>query len=347
MLRKKSFYLVAGISLALVSSIAKPAQAETFSINNFAMDTGYHINRINGGGPQMKQWALDSNHPNQNFDQVPGYRGGMLLKHRSTGLCLNAYRASAGSLVNTFNCNPNDPEQNFVMHDHGNSYRMINLAYTNLCVDSTPQPENRQRVILWYCLPNGQNHFQRWLSRGSSAVSNPVVVNNPVSGNKSYLPFDPGVSLVVSQGNDSDVSHGPRGNSRFKASIYAVDFGTNGTSNIGARAVRAGQVVYSGWDNTGFGNLVKVKYNDGKIGCYAHLASRTVSYGAYVSGGQHIGAIGGTGGDNGAGFPIHLHYEERGSDDRSSLPLSFEEGTWNFYRNRNFYVTSKNADGRR
>jgi murein DD-endopeptidase MepM/ murein hydrolase activator NlpD len=345
MLRKYFFHLVTGISLALVSGIAKPAQAETFSINNFAMDTGNHINRINGGGPQMKQWALDSNHPNQNFDQVPGYRGGMLLKHRSTGLCLNAYRASAGSLINTFNCNPNDPEQNFVMHDHGNSYRMINLAYTNLCVDSTPQPENRQRVILWHCLPNGQNHYQRWLSRSSAA-------SNSVSANKSYLPFDPGTTLTVSRGYGNNTHGGiVRGYPAwwFSASTYAVDFARDpARPYTGARAVRAGKVLSAGWANldwdNGFGQLVKIQYRDGKIGYYAHLDWISVKAGDEVSGGQHIGTIGNTGNSTGP----HLHYEERNKEfGGTSSPLNFNEGNFNFNNSQQFPVTSQNPDGRR
>ncbi len=119
----------------------------------------------------MILWDHNVNSDNQNFDVIPGNRGGQLLRHRSTGMCLNAYRAGAGSLVNTFSCNANDPEQNFVIADHGNWYRVIRLANTNFCVDSTPSTNNGQQVIMWHCLPNGQNHFQRWLSRGSSGFT--------------------------------------------------------------------------------------------------------------------------------------------------------------------------------
>jgi surface antigen len=164
------FVLLSGLTAAAIGMSASPVKAETFSINNRAMDTGFHLPRINGGGPRMVLWDHNVNSDNQNFDLISG-RSGQLLRHRSTGWCLNAYRASAGSHVNTYPCNPNDPEQNFSIADHGNWYRVIRLANTNLCVDSTPSTNNGQQVIMWHCLPNGQNRASSNSNSNSNSAS--------------------------------------------------------------------------------------------------------------------------------------------------------------------------------
>jgi Ricin-type beta-trefoil lectin domain/CHAP domain len=173
------FTIAAGVAVTVLA--ASPAKADTFSINGKAMDTGFHQPRINGGGPRMILWDHFTNNANQNFDLMQGNRGGRLLKHRSTGWCLNAYQPRAGSSVNTYPCNPNDPEQNFQLLDQGNSYQMIKLVNTNLCVDSTPSTNNNQQVILWNCLPAFQNHYQRWLmTRTGGGSTNPSPSPSPI-----------------------------------------------------------------------------------------------------------------------------------------------------------------------
>jgi murein DD-endopeptidase MepM/ murein hydrolase activator NlpD len=186
-----------------------------------------------------------------------------------------------------------------------------------------------------------QEYLSQWQSPGNS-----------VSANDSYLPFDRGTTLKVTQGHDTWISHGRLGG--YPASTYAVDFGTGGRQNIGARAVRAGKVLSANYgsvnnaNNLGFGNLVKIQYRDGRIAYYAHLASISVTAGQEVAGGQLIGVIGTTGMSTG----IHLHYEERNAEfNGSSQPISFKEGNFNFPsvqdESRGFNVTSNNADGRR
>jgi murein DD-endopeptidase MepM/ murein hydrolase activator NlpD len=66
-----------------------------------------------------------------------------------------------------------------------------------------------------------------------------------------------------------------------------------------------GVVVYAGWSNYGYGNLVVVDHGNGWQSLYAHLNSIAVGCGQSVNQGQAIGALGSTGNSSGA----HLHFE--------------------------------------
>ena len=66
-----------------------------------------------------------------------------------------------------------------------------------------------------------------------------------------------------------------------------------------------GVVVYSGWSNYGYGNLVVVDHGNGWQTLYAHLNSIGVGCGQSVNQGQGIGGLGSTGNSTGA----HLHFE--------------------------------------
>lgn len=291
-LNLRSFFaaLIGTTSVVAISSTGS-AQAETFSINNRAMDTGYHVSRINGGGPRMVLWDHNVNSDNQNFDVIQGNRGGQLLRHRSTGMCLNAHRAGAGSLVNTFTCNANDLEQNFVITDHGNWYRVLRLANTSFCVDSTPSTNNGQQVIMWYCLPNGQNHFQRWLSQGARQSPTPASAwQNPLpgyaAGGYGWRP-----NPTVKHANEFHTG---------------IDIATGG-QQPSVRAARDGVVHRAAWDMYGYGNMVEIQHSDGTRSYYAHLSSMAVSQGRQVRAGEIIGNVGSTGRSTGN----HLHFEIR------------------------------------
>jgi murein DD-endopeptidase MepM/ murein hydrolase activator NlpD len=66
-----------------------------------------------------------------------------------------------------------------------------------------------------------------------------------------------------------------------------------------------GVVVYSGWNNWGYGNVVVINHGNGWQTLYAHLNAYNVSCGQSVWQGSVIGAIGITGNSSGS----HLHYE--------------------------------------
>jgi hypothetical protein len=67
-----------------------------------------------------------------------------------------------------------------------------------------------------------------------------------------------------------------------------------------------GKVIYAGWNNEGYGNLVIVENGKYKT-YYAHLSSIPVTMGDVVKKGEVIGQSGTTGNSTGP----HLHYETR------------------------------------
>jgi murein DD-endopeptidase MepM/ murein hydrolase activator NlpD len=69
----------------------------------------------------------------------------------------------------------------------------------------------------------------------------------------------------------------------------------------------AGTVIYSGWNDTGYGYLIEIDHNNGYQTIYGHMSSLAVSCGQSVGQGQYIGAAGSTGKSTGA----HLHFEVR------------------------------------
>ena len=70
-------------------------------------------------------------------------------------------------------------------------------------------------------------------------------------------------------------------------------------------AADAGVIVYAGWNDWGYGNMIMIDHGNGWQSLYAHLSSIKVTCGMSVDQGTLIGAIGSTGHSSGA----HLHFE--------------------------------------
>lgn len=79
-----------------------------------------------------------------------------------------------------------------------------------------------------------------------------------------------------------------------------------------------GRVIFSGWNNGGFGNLVKLQHQDGSETWYAHNSRLLVSTGQTVPQGHPIAEMGSTGRSSGP----HLHFEIHISG-RAVNPMSY------------------------
>lgn len=102
-------------------------------------------------------------------------------------------------------------------------------------------------------------------------------------------------------------SSGGRHSTRYR---YGIDMSAPEGENV--IATETGTVIASFYDTkTGFGNIIKIKHDNGKVSLYAHLSARLVS-GGRVSKGQVIGRVGHTS----AKYKIgnHLHFELGNSD---------------------------------
>ena len=87
-------------------------------------------------------------------------------------------------------------------------------------------------------------------------------------------------------------------------------------------ATADGTVSTAGWNNGGYGNLVKVEHGRGIETRYGHLSAILVREGQRVRRGDLIARMGSTGRSTGS----HLHYEVR-IDGRAVNPIPFMKST--------------------
>jgi murein DD-endopeptidase MepM/ murein hydrolase activator NlpD len=72
-------------------------------------------------------------------------------------------------------------------------------------------------------------------------------------------------------------------------------------------ATDGGVIVYAGWNDYGYGNMIMIDHGTGFQSLYGHMSQIFVSCGENVSQGQVIGAVGSSGHSSGP----HLHFEIR------------------------------------
>jgi len=130
---------------------------------------------------------------------------------------------------------------------------------------------------------------------------------------------EPAESGVYGEGRCAPVYSGPIGTGVFiwpavetylsgydfspEINHYGIDVA--GDLNDSLFAVDNGVVVYSGWNDWGYGNVIAIDHGNGMQSLYAHLESLNVYCGSYVIQGDTIGYMGSTGNSSGP----HLHFE--------------------------------------
>ena len=78
-----------------------------------------------------------------------------------------------------------------------------------------------------------------------------------------------------------------------------------GSLGSGIFATDSGVIVYAGWNDYGYGNLIMIDHGNGWQSLYAHLSQINVACGQSVGQGELIGLMGSTGNSSGP----HLHFE--------------------------------------
>jgi murein DD-endopeptidase MepM/ murein hydrolase activator NlpD len=179
---------------------------------------------------------------------------------------------------------------------------IINFPANNLDPEAIGDIENPNIPIgTWLIIPGGKREFTNWSAPLGVTRENPASAQilgpgycEPVSGgavgfgvyvwptNKHYL---------------SGFDYSPKSNH------WGIDLA--GSEGEGVYAADAGVVVYSGWNEWGYGNVVMIDHGNGFQSLYAHLSAIHRSCGQSVGQGEGIGAIGSTGRSSGA----HLHFE--------------------------------------
>ena len=95
-----------------------------------------------------------------------------------------------------------------------------------------------------------------------------------------------------------------------------IDFAAR--TNEPVFATEAGKVVMAEF-YFGYGNLVKIRHDNGRYTLYAHLNRMNVKKGQKVEAGQRIGGVGNTGNSTGP----HLHFEVRSKRDQAVNPNQY------------------------
>jgi murein DD-endopeptidase MepM/ murein hydrolase activator NlpD len=155
----------------------------------------------------------------------------------------------------------------------------------------------------WLVIPGGHREFISW----SAPLG--VTRENPAS------------ARVLGPGACDPISGGAVGFGAFiwpanKHYLSGFDYTPNanhwgidiaGNEGEAVYATDAGVIVYAGWNNYGYGNMIMVDHGNNFQSLYGHLSAINVGCGQSVGQGDVIGAIGSTGHSSGP----HLHFEIR------------------------------------
>lgn len=111
------------------------------------------------------------------------------------------------------------------------------------------------------------------------------------------------------------------GEQRSTGAHGGIDIAASKGTPVGA--ARSGEIVESktGSGTRSYGNYVKIKHDNGYYSLYAHLDSRKVQVGDYVTEGDEIGTVGDTGFASGD----HLHFEVRNAQNEKINPAAMLE----------------------
>lgn len=152
----------------------------------------------------------------------------------------------------------------------------------------------------WLVIPGGKREFVNW--------SAPDIPRD-----------NPGVAKVLGPGACDAVASGAIGNGVFvwpanNHFLSGFDYNPNanhpgididGEEGDPVYAADSGVIVYAGWNNWGYGNMIVINHGNGWQTLYAHLSAYYVGCGQSVVQGGVIGTIGSTGNSTGS----HLHFE--------------------------------------
>lgn len=179
---------------------------------------------------------------------------------------------------------------------------IIEYPANNIDADAIGDYENANIPVgTWLIIPGGKRDFQSW--------SAPLGVTRE----------DPASARVLGAGACDPVSGGAVGYGSFvypsnNHTLSGFDFspetnhnGLDFSGNTGEAvyASDAGVIVYSGWNDYGYGNMIMIDHGNGFQTLYAHMSALNVGCGQSVGQGEVIGAIGNTGRSSGS----HLHFE--------------------------------------
>jgi murein DD-endopeptidase MepM/ murein hydrolase activator NlpD len=182
-----------------------------------------------------------------------------------------------------------------------------NSLYAFMPEDYVPKGE---RVVV----PGGQGDETDWVWNPEVAYSGDSSSSgSSTAGKVRFSPSDPGSCgwQEIAYGTGAFSNPIPSGGYTitqwFSAWHSGIDLaGTTGTPVV---ASDGGRVIFAGWNNFGFGNLVVIVHG-ATMSFYGHLNGISVRCGQVISAGTQVGTMGNTGRSSGP----HLHFEIRYND---------------------------------
>lgn len=105
-----------------------------------------------------------------------------------------------------------------------------------------------------------------------------------------------------------------------------VDFGVRTGTLV--KAFRAGKIVRSGWDTTGFGNLVKMDHGGGVASLYGHNSQLLRQIGEVIKGGVGVALSGNSGNSTGPHSHFEIQKYGRSVDPWPYLMGKYDDGGW-------------------
>ena len=153
----------------------------------------------------------------------------------------------------------------------------------------------------WLFIPGGRRELISWSAPLGVTRENPASARvmgagacGPISGGAiGYGTFIwPSANHILSGFDYSDIHKAIDISGNLGEAVWASD---------------AGVIVYAGWNDYGYGNMIMIDHGNGFQTLYAHLSAFNVACGQSVGQGDVIGAIGSTGHSSGS----HLHFEIR------------------------------------
>jgi murein DD-endopeptidase MepM/ murein hydrolase activator NlpD len=179
---------------------------------------------------------------------------------------------------------------------------VIEYPGNNIDTTTVSDYENANiRTGTWLIIPGGKRDFVSWSAPLGVTRENPASARvlgagacDPVSGGAvGYGSFVYPTNKRYLSGFDWSPQTNHNG----------LDFA--GNTGEAVYASDAGVIVYAGWNDYGYGNMIMVDHGNGFQTLYAHLSALNVGCGQSVGRGEVIGAVGSTGRSSGS----HLHFE--------------------------------------
>ena len=144
-----------------------------------------------------------------------------------------------------------------------------------------------------------QNALRGMQARGIAGQGQGL--SNPVKPDSAYAPINGKPSFGFGAHYNNPKLASGAGTDSHRGLDWAVPVGTPIKSPLG------GVVLSAGFGKTGFGNEIRVEFDNGTYGIFGHLSGFNVKPGQRITPGMLVGASGNTGNTSGP----HFHFEAR------------------------------------